>query len=123
MKIVALMYLEEDNPTVSKLLSEHGVMAYSRLPLEGHGAGAEGWLGRVPAYRSSMAFALVPEALRGTARSIANSTVSQGGCESSIAAPMGLSSTGRGFTVRGMPAPAIGSFRNSRTAPNAALSK
>ena len=35
MKLVALMYLEEDDPTVSKLLDAHGVTAYSRVPLEG----------------------------------------------------------------------------------------
>ena len=60
MKIVALMYLEEDDPTAAKLLSEHGVVAYSRMPLEGHGTGVKGWYGDVAPYRSKMAFALLP---------------------------------------------------------------
>ena len=60
MKIVALMYLEEDTPTVAKLLDAHGVTAYSRLPLEGHGGGMKGWYGDVAPYRSHMAFALLP---------------------------------------------------------------
>ena len=60
MKLVALLYLEEDNPSVAKLLEQHGVMAYSRLPLEGHGAGMKGWLGNVAPYQSHMAFALLP---------------------------------------------------------------
>ncbi|MEE8386114.1 MAG: hypothetical protein V3S01_09370 [Dehalococcoidia bacterium] len=60
MKLVALMYLEEDKAAVSNLLEEHGVMAYSRLPLEGHGTGLKGWLGDVAPYQSHMAFAMVP---------------------------------------------------------------
>ena len=60
MKLVALLYLEEDDPSVVKLLKEHGVMAYSRLPLEGYGAGMKGWLGDVAPYQSHMAFALLP---------------------------------------------------------------
>ena len=59
MKLVALLYLEEDNPSVAKLLEQHGVMAYSRLPLEGHGAGMKGWLGEVAPYQSHMDFALL----------------------------------------------------------------
>jgi len=60
MKLVALMYLEEDDPTVSKLLQEYGVTAYSRVPLEGHGVGIKGWYGDVAPYQSRMAFALLP---------------------------------------------------------------
>lgn len=60
MKLVALLYLEEDNPAVEKLLQEHGVMAYSRLPLEGRGAGMKGWMGDVAPYQSHMTFALLP---------------------------------------------------------------
>lgn len=60
MKLVALLYLEEDDPSVAQLLKEHGVMAYSRLPLEGYGSGMKGWLGEVAPYQSHMAFALLP---------------------------------------------------------------
>ncbi len=60
MKLIALMYLEDDDPTVSKLLDAHGVTAYSRMPLEGHGAGIKGWYGDVAPYQSRMAFALLP---------------------------------------------------------------
>jgi len=59
-KIVWLMYLEDDDDVARRLLHEAGIGAYSVLPLEGHGSGAAGWLGEVPAYRSRMAFAVVP---------------------------------------------------------------
>lgn len=61
MKIVALMYLEEDDAAVEQLLQDHGVMAYSRLPLEGHGSGMRGWYGEIAPYRSLMTFALLDE--------------------------------------------------------------
>ena len=61
MKIVALMYLEEDEASVAKLLKEHGVVGYSRLPLEGHGEGARGWLGTVHTFSSFMSFAILPD--------------------------------------------------------------
>ena len=59
MKLVALMYLEDDDPTVLKLLDAHGVTAYSRVPLEGHGTGMKGWYGDVAPYQSRMAFLLL----------------------------------------------------------------
>jgi hypothetical protein len=62
MKLVLLMYLEEDEPCVARLLEELGVEAFSRLPLEGHGPGEKGWRGEVPAYRSRLVLAVVPEA-------------------------------------------------------------
>ena len=61
MKLVLLMYLEEDEPCVDRLLEEQGVGAFSRLPVEGHGPGERGWRGEVPAYRSRMVMAVVPE--------------------------------------------------------------
>ena len=61
MKLVALMYLEEDDASVGRLLRDHDVMAYSRLPLEGHGAGMKGWYGEVAPFRSLLAFAMLPE--------------------------------------------------------------
>jgi hypothetical protein len=61
MKLIALLYLEDDEAAVARLLKEHDVIAYSRLSLEGHGGGARGWYGEVAPYASSMAFTLVPE--------------------------------------------------------------
>ncbi len=44
MKIVLLLFLEADGAAVMKLLSDQGINAFSRLPVEGHGAGkAGGW--------------------------------------------------------------------------------
>lgn len=62
MKLIILLYLEDDDGCVARLLKDHGVMAYSRLPLEGHGAGMAGWYGATAPYASRMAFAIVPEA-------------------------------------------------------------
>lgn len=61
MKLLLLLYLEDDDVRVAHLLHEHGVLAWSRMPLEGHGAGLAGWYGAVSPYRSRMAFTLVPE--------------------------------------------------------------
>lgn len=57
--MVLLMYLEDDDAVVEKLMEDVGLTAYSRFPLEGHGSGTGGWYGNVPAYRSRMVFALV----------------------------------------------------------------
>ncbi|MEQ9569655.1 MAG: hypothetical protein RLN75_05650 [Longimicrobiales bacterium] len=60
MKLIVLLYLEDDDPVVARLLADHGVLAWSRLTLEGHGAGLAGWYGSVAPYRSRMAFTVVP---------------------------------------------------------------
>ena len=62
MKLVMLMYLEEDDRCVERLLEEAEVPVYSRLPLEGVGGGSGGWYGSVPAYASRMILTVVPEA-------------------------------------------------------------
>lgn len=64
MKLVILMYLEDDREGVEKLLAEHEVAAYSELPVEGHGLGTAGWYGKVAPYRSRMllAFLSAPKA-------------------------------------------------------------
>lgn len=54
MKLVILMYLEDDEPGVRTLLADHEVAAYSELPVEGHGLGTAGWYGKVAPYRSRM---------------------------------------------------------------------
>ena len=62
MKIVLLLYLEEDGPAVTKLLSDQGISAYSRLPIEGHGAGkAGGWYGDVATHNSKMIFTIISD--------------------------------------------------------------
>ena len=62
MKLVLLLYLEDDDDVVVRLLEAHGVSTWSRVSLEGHGAGAAGWYGEVAPYRSRMVFtAATPE--------------------------------------------------------------
>ncbi len=60
MKLVFLMYLEEDDARVLQLMNEFGALAYSRMSVEGHGAGQVGWYGDVAPYRSRMLFTIVP---------------------------------------------------------------
>lgn len=61
-KMILLMYLEDDEAAVDRLLEEHHVTAFSRVDLEGHGRGRPvGWYGEVAPYRSRMVFTLVPE--------------------------------------------------------------
>ena len=61
MKMVLLMYLEEDEETVEEILESRGVVAFSSLEMQGHGAGEPGWYGEVPPYRSRMVFAVLPD--------------------------------------------------------------
>jgi len=62
MKIVLLLYLEGDGPAVTKLLSDQGINAYSRLPVEGHGEGrAGGWYGDIAMHNSKMIFTIIPD--------------------------------------------------------------
>ncbi len=61
MKLILLLYLADDEDCVARMLKERGVLTHSRLNLEGFGRGMTGWYGDTPAYRSRMAFALVPD--------------------------------------------------------------
>jgi hypothetical protein len=62
MKLVLLLYLEEDGPVVTKLLSDQGISAYSRLPIEGHGQGkAGGWFGDIATHNSKMILSILPD--------------------------------------------------------------
>jgi len=62
MKLVLLLYLEEDGPAVTKLLLDQGISAYSRLPIEGHGEGkAGGWFGDIATHNSKMIFSVVSD--------------------------------------------------------------
>lgn len=61
MKLVFLMYLEDDEDMVMHGLRTQSVAVFSRLPLEGHGPGGPtGWYGEVSPYRSQMVFAVLP---------------------------------------------------------------
>ncbi len=61
MKLLILLYLEDDEAVVNRLLEEKGINAFSRLPVEGHGAGiATGWYGQIAPYRSRLIFSIVP---------------------------------------------------------------
>ncbi len=66
MKLVILMYLDEDDACVARLMKRTNVPVYSRLPLEGHGAGAPGWYGETAPYRSRLLMTIVPEDLATT---------------------------------------------------------
>ncbi len=54
MKLVILMFLEEDTPIVERVLDEHQLVAYSEISVEGHGMGTAGWYGKVAPYQSRM---------------------------------------------------------------------
>lgn len=60
MKLIMLLYLEDDEACVARMLKDNGVVAYSRLPLEGHGAGLAGWYGSTAPFASRMVFTFVP---------------------------------------------------------------
>lgn len=62
MKLVLLLYLEEDGPAVTKLLMDQGISAYSRIAMEGHGEGkAGGWFGDVATHSSTMIFSIIAD--------------------------------------------------------------
>jgi hypothetical protein len=62
MKLVLLMYLQEDQKCVNRLLGDLGVQAYSRLSVEGHGPGSPvGWSGEIQPYQSQLVFAILPD--------------------------------------------------------------
>ena len=65
MKLLILLYLEEDEACVNGLLTGHDVSVFSRTSVEGIGPGAPGWYGEAAPYRSRMILALVSEALAG----------------------------------------------------------
>jgi len=64
-KMVVLMYLEDDEEVVTDLLTDEGVVAFSRMTMEGHGKGVPGWYGAVAPYRSRMVFAVVGDRCAG----------------------------------------------------------
>lgn len=59
MKLLILLYLEEDEACVTGMLAGQGVPIYSRTSVEGIGPGAPGWYGRTAPYQSRMILALV----------------------------------------------------------------
>ncbi len=62
MKVVLLMYLDEDEKCVGRLLKEQRIEAYSRLRVEGHGPGsAAGWSGEIQPYQSQMIMSVLAD--------------------------------------------------------------
>ena len=62
MKLVLLMYLQEDQKCVNRLLGDLGVQAFSRLSVEGHGPGSTvGWTGEIQPYQSQLVMAVLPD--------------------------------------------------------------
>jgi hypothetical protein len=60
MKLLLLLYLEQDGPTVTKLLTSQGIDAYSRVNIEGQGGEkAQGVFGGRAPHASKMIFAVV----------------------------------------------------------------
>ena len=60
MKLVILMFLEDDSDCAEALLADHGVIAYSEVQVEGRGHGSAGWYGEVAPFRSRMVMAFLP---------------------------------------------------------------
>ena len=65
MKLIALLYLEEDEAQVERLLKDTGIETWSEMPLEGHGTGGAGWYGTVAPYASHLTFSVVEDGLAG----------------------------------------------------------
>lgn len=62
MKLVMLMYLQEDDKCVAKLLKEQEVEAFNSMPMEGRGPGSNaGWYGETAPYQSRMVIAVLPD--------------------------------------------------------------
>lgn len=68
MKLVLLLYLEEDEACVDRFLRESEVPVFSRLSVEGVGSGDTGgprtgasWYGAPMPFASRMAFAILPD--------------------------------------------------------------
>ena len=63
LKLLMLMYLEEDEACVDGLLAQHDVATFSRLSMEGQThATSSGWYGVAQPYRSRLILALLPSA-------------------------------------------------------------
>jgi hypothetical protein len=60
MKLVVLMFLEDDAATVRKLLQSQKVATYSELSVRGHGQGTAGWYGDVAPFKSSLYMVFMP---------------------------------------------------------------
>ena len=62
MKMVILMYLEDDERCAAELLNRFAVASFTRIPVEGHGPGARGgWYGSTSPYRSQLTFTFVDD--------------------------------------------------------------
>lgn len=61
MKLVVLMFLEDDAQAVRKLLQAQKVATYSELSVRGHGQGTAGWYGDVAPFKSSLYMVFLPQ--------------------------------------------------------------
>ncbi|NIR43554.1 MAG: hypothetical protein GWN99_06605 [Gemmatimonadetes bacterium] len=62
MKLAILMYLDDDQDCVDRLLKEVKVESFSRLSVEGHRPGpAGGWYGDSAPYQSGMLISVLPD--------------------------------------------------------------
>jgi hypothetical protein len=61
MKLVMLLFLEEDKPQIERLFNDHRGSAWSCISVQGHGPGLTGWYGTVAPFDSCMAFTLIPD--------------------------------------------------------------
>jgi hypothetical protein len=60
MKLVVIMFLEDDTSRVRKLLAQQEINLYSELSMVGHGSGTPGWYGEAAPYRSRMFLSFLP---------------------------------------------------------------
>jgi hypothetical protein len=61
MKLVVLMFLEDDAASVRRLLQSQKVATYSELSVRGHGQGTAGWYGDVAPFQSSLYMVFLPD--------------------------------------------------------------
>lgn len=62
MKLVLLMYLDEDRDCVERLLEDHEVPVFTEMDARGHRPGqGPGWYGEAAPYASSMVVAVLPD--------------------------------------------------------------
>jgi len=62
MKLAILMYLDDDQKCVDRLLKQVKIESFSRLPVEGHRPGpAGGWYGDSAPYESRLLISVLPD--------------------------------------------------------------
>ncbi len=54
MKLILLMYLEEDQGSVEDLLAGQEIRLFSRFSMEGHSPGTQGWYGETAPHQAGL---------------------------------------------------------------------